>query len=74
MALSTTIIKQEPDVPLTVDMLRQLLENCHGDMPVMIKIGDGFHNIREVRHVAGDTPGSSVRRVLVPVDFTLETK
>ena len=40
----------------------------------MIKIGDGFHNIREVRHVAGDTPGSSVRRVLVPVDFTLETK
>lgn len=74
MALSTTILKQPDGEPLTVKTLRALLECAHEDTPVKIKIGDTFHDIREWRHVSGADVGDLVLKVLVPVDFTFNTK
>ena len=74
MALSTTILQQPVGESLTAKTLKALLECVHDDTPIKIKIGDTFLDIREWRQVSGADVGPTVLKVLVPVDFTINTK
>jgi predicted TIM-barrel enzyme len=74
MALSTTLKTQPEGEPVTAKTLKAFLSITHDDTPIMIKIGDTYHNIREIRQVTDSAVSGSVLKVLVPVDFTLVTK
>ena len=71
MPLSTTLQKFE--APMLASDVKQLLGCTHDDSPIMIKLGDKFVHVREFRQVSFG-PGEPVCRVLVPVDFSVETK
>ena len=73
MAISTTLLKIEPDQHLKAETLKQLLSIAHNETPIVIKIGDKLIPVREIRQVSTG-PGEPVLKVLVPVDFTFETK
>lgn len=68
MALSITLTKQTEDEPLTVKRLITLLNTSHDDTPIMLKIGDVYHHVSEVRQVTDLAVSRSVLKVLVPVD------
>lgn len=74
MILSTTILQQPEREPLTAKTLRALLESCHDDTPIMVKIGDTLCNIREWRQVTNVAVSNNVMKVIVPVDPVLITK
>lgn len=71
MGFSTTLFRAEG--PLLNKVLRAFAINSHDDTPIKIKIGDAYVDVKEVRQVTFG-PGEPVCKVLVPVDFTTETK
>ena len=71
--LSTTILKNEAEQPLLAKTLKALLDTVHDDSPIMIKIGEKYVQVREWRQCSFG-PGEPVAKVLVPVDFPIETK
>lgn len=71
--LSTTLLTVSPDQQLKAETLKRFLSITHDETPIMIKIGNKFVAVREVRQVSFG-PGEPVAKVLVPVDFALETK
>lgn len=74
MAIITTLFKPEEGEPLKADKLKAFLAITHDNTPIMIKIGDAYYNIREIRQVTDPAVGPEVMKVFVPVDPTIVTK